>query len=215
MIKELFKHIACFFVGIDRDVTKTILEACDVNTRSGITNLIDRFLLSIGTNNELEMHQLVQEMGRFAVRQESVNKPWEWSRVWCHEESFRVLKRKKGKENLLGLALDMRMLEKENNIESFVGYINPKRLEKRQKLDGSWFKGKTFLGSLKILNLSFCKQLRSLGEFDQLPALERRVGPNSWESGIQMFYQFGIFSTIYERVLNMSISHPPLFNLEF
>ncbi|CAI9269595.1 unnamed protein product [Lactuca saligna] len=26
--KELFKHIACFFVGMDRDVTETILKAC-------------------------------------------------------------------------------------------------------------------------------------------------------------------------------------------
>ncbi|CAH1440830.1 unnamed protein product [Lactuca virosa] len=111
--KDLFKHIACFFVGIDRDVSETILEACDINTKSGITNLIDRCLLSIGWNNELKMHQLVQEMGRFEVRQESLDKPWKRSRLWCHKESFRVLKQKKGKGNLLGLALDMRMLEKE------------------------------------------------------------------------------------------------------
>ncbi|CAH1440826.1 unnamed protein product [Lactuca virosa] len=59
------------------------------------------------------MHQLVQEMGRFEVRQESPDKPWKRSRLWCHKESFKVLKHKKGKGNLLGLALDMRMLEKE------------------------------------------------------------------------------------------------------
>ncbi|KAI3739358.1 hypothetical protein L2E82_30030 [Cichorium intybus] len=51
-------------------------------------------------------------MGRFIVRQES-DKPWKRSLIWCHEESFEVLKRKKGKGNLLGLALDMRMLEEE------------------------------------------------------------------------------------------------------
>ncbi|KAL7617147.1 hypothetical protein Lser_V15G03466 [Lactuca serriola] len=246
--KELFKHIACYFVGVDRDVSETILKACDINTRSGITNLIDRCLLSIGRDNELKMHQLVQEIGKFEVRQESVNKPWKRSRLWCHKESFRVLKQKKGKGNLLGLALDMRMLEKEklggsfelktdalsnmdslmllqlnyvimngsyeyfpedlrslcmhgfplkfipsclpmrnlvsldmsySNIESFVGcYSNPQRLEKRQKLDGSCLKDKKLLGSLKILNLSFCKQLCSLGEFDQLPALERLIVRN-------------------------------------
>nr|KAJ0224983.1 hypothetical protein LSAT_V11C100037900 [Lactuca sativa] len=241
--KELFKHIACFFVGLDKDVTETILEACDINTRSGITNLIDRCLLSIGRNNELKMHQLVQEMGRFEVRQESLDKPWKRSRFWCHKESFKVLKQKKSKENLLGLTIDMCMLEKEklgvsyelkidalsnmdnlmllqlnyvrmdgsyknfpeeirwlcmhgfrlksipldlpmmnlvaldmsySNIESFVDcYNNPQRLEKRQNFDGLFLKEKSLLGSLKILNLSFCKQLRSLGDFDQLPALER------------------------------------------
>ncbi|KAL7616161.1 hypothetical protein Lser_V15G03447 [Lactuca serriola] len=246
--KELFKHIACFFVGIDRDVSETILKACDIITRSGITNLIDRYLLSIGSNNELKMHQLVQEMGRLEVHQESLDKPWKRSRIWCHKDSFRVLKQKKGKGNVLGLSLDMRMLEKEKSeasfelktdalsnmdslmllqinyvhmdgsyenfpdelrglrmhgfrlksipldlpmmnlvaldmsysyIESFVGcYSNTQRLEKRQKLDGSYLKDKKLLRSLKILNLSFCKQLRSLGDFDQLPALERLIVRN-------------------------------------
>ncbi|KAL7616808.1 hypothetical protein Lser_V15G03391 [Lactuca serriola] len=243
--KDLFKHIACFFVGIDRDLSETILEACDINTTSGITNLINRCLLSIEWNNELKMHQLVQDMGRFEVCQESPDKPWKRSRIWCHKESFKVLKQKTGKGNLLGLALDMRMLEKEklgasyelktealrkmynlmllqinyvymngsydnfpeeirwlcmhgfrlksipldlpmqnvvaldmsySNIESFVGcYNNPKRLEKRQKFDGSCLKDKRLFGSLKILNLSFCKQLLSVGDFDQLPVLERLI----------------------------------------
>ncbi|XP_023746928.1 disease resistance protein RPV1 isoform X1 [Lactuca sativa] len=243
--KDLFKYIACFFVGKDRDLTETILKACNINIRSGIPNLLDRFLLSIGRKNELKMHQLVQEMGRFEVHQESLDKPWKRSLLWCHEESFRVLKRKKGKGKLLGLTLDMHMLEKEkldvsyelktdalsnmdnlmllqlnyvhmngsyanfpeelrglcmhgfrlksipldlpmrnlvaldmsySNIEAFVGcYNNSQRLEKRQTLDESCLKEKRLFGSLKILNLSFCKQLRSLGDFDQLPALERLI----------------------------------------
>ncbi|CAH1420034.1 unnamed protein product [Lactuca virosa] len=169
--KDLFKYIACYFVGIDRDVTETILEACDINTRSGIPNLIDRCLLSIGQNNELKMHQLVQEMGRYEVHQESPDKPWKRSQIWCNEESFRVLKQKKGKGNIVGLALDMRMLEKEklraSNIESFdICYHKPLRPQEKKKL---------LLGSLKILDFSFCEQLRSLGDFDQLPALERKL----------------------------------------
>ena len=95
--KELFKHIACIFVGMDKDVAITILEACDIETRTGITNLIDRCFLSIGWNNELIVHQLVQEMGRFVVREESFQKPWERSRLWGHD-SFRVLKQKKVRE---------------------------------------------------------------------------------------------------------------------
>ncbi|KAL7619245.1 hypothetical protein Lser_V15G02948 [Lactuca serriola] len=117
--KDLFKHIACFFVGMDRDVTETILKACAINTRVGITNLIDRCMLSVGENNKLMMHQLLRDMGRFVVRQESLEKPWKRSRLWCHEESFKVLKQKKGKGNLLGLALDMRMLENEKLRSSF------------------------------------------------------------------------------------------------
>ncbi|KAL8262640.1 hypothetical protein R6Q59_023989 [Mikania micrantha] len=93
--KELFKHIACFFVGIDRDVTETILNSCDLNSRYGITNLIEICLLSISWNKKLEMHSLIQEMGRDLVRQEeSPDRPWERSRIWCYEESFKVLEEK-------------------------------------------------------------------------------------------------------------------------
>ncbi|PWA92528.1 toll/interleukin-1 receptor (TIR) domain-containing protein [Artemisia annua] len=235
--KELFKHIACFFVGKDRDLTKTILKACNINTRSGITHLTDRCLLHIDWNNMLSMHSLIQEMGRDAVCQESPEKPWKRSRLWCHEESFKVLKHKKargvilGKGNILGLSLDMRMLEKEKlrgsselktasfsnmdclmilhldyvqingpyenfpeeliwlrmcgfplksipselpmenlvaldmsygNIESFdVSCSNPQPLEDDR-----------LLGSLKILDLSYCYKLNCIAGFCELPTLE-------------------------------------------
>ncbi|KAL7619243.1 hypothetical protein Lser_V15G02944 [Lactuca serriola] len=243
--QDLFKHIACFFVGMDKDIAETILRACRINTRSGIPNLIDRCLLSIRWNNEFKMHQLLQETGRFIVHQESPDKPWKRSRLWCHEESFKVLKQKKAKENLLGLALDMRMLEKEklrasfvlktdalsnmdnlrllqlnylnisgsyenfpeelrwlcmhgfplklmpldypmenlvvldmsySNIQSFAIYdSNPHRVEKSRK---QCLKDKRLLGSLKILNLSFCEELCSIGGFEELPALERLIVTN-------------------------------------
>nr|XP_043611772.1 disease resistance protein RPV1-like [Erigeron canadensis] len=117
--KELFKHIACFFVGKDRDYTETILKTCNINTRSGIRILVERCLLSIGRHNELMMHQLIQDMGRDEVRKESTHKPWERSRIWSHEESYKVLKQKKDMDNILGLTLDMRVLEKEKLGVSF------------------------------------------------------------------------------------------------
>ncbi|GJZ63251.1 TMV resistance protein N-like protein isoform X1 [Tanacetum coccineum] len=103
---------------LGRDFTETILRACNINTRSGITHLVDKCLLHIDWNNVLSMHSLVQEMGRDEVRQESPDKPWKHSRLWCHEESFKVLKQKKDKANLLGLSLDMQMLENEKLRES-------------------------------------------------------------------------------------------------
>ncbi|XP_023751053.2 disease resistance protein RUN1 isoform X2 [Lactuca sativa] len=246
--KELFKHIACFFVGMDRDVATTILEACDIETISGITNLMDRCLLSIGRDNKLKMHQLLQNMGRFVVQQESPNRPWERSRLWCHEESLKVLLQKKGTGNVLGLILDIKMLKNKklreafelktdtlskmdklmllqlnyvqingsyenfpetlrwlcmhgfpwksippdlpmenlvaldmsySNIESFGIFNYPQRSDKRLKKSiGSSSKDKVLLGSLKILNLSFCDQLSSLRGFEDLPVLERLIVRN-------------------------------------
>ncbi|KAL8262632.1 hypothetical protein R6Q59_023981 [Mikania micrantha] len=247
--KELFKHIACFFVRIDRDVAETILNACDLKARYGITNLIERCLLSIDSNNVLEMHSLIQEMGRDLVRQESPDRPWERSRLWCHEESFEVLEQKQGTGNVVGLVLDMRMLEKEklsgcvqlktdalskmdklkllllnyvkingsyenvpkelrwlcmhgfhlksipselplekvvvldmsySKIESFdMSYSRYQQFVSRLKgLIGLSSKDKRLLGSLKILDLSFCELLHSVGGFYLLPALERLILKN-------------------------------------
>ncbi|GJY71258.1 disease resistance protein RML1B-like protein [Tanacetum coccineum] len=246
--KELFKYIACFFVGKDKDSTETILKACGIRTALGMKNLVDRFLITIGPRNELMMHQLLQDMGRDVVRQESAEKPWERSLLWCQKDAFHVLKRKKGKGNLKGIALDMRMLEKEklhgslnldtnafsnmanlmllqinyaqlhgpytnfpkklrwlcmhqfpseyipsdlpmgnlvaldlsySNFESFdMSFSDPQQLGKTQKLAGPSSKYKRLLGSLKILNLSFCNKLRSLGGFIELPALERLMATN-------------------------------------
>lgn len=87
--KELFKYIACFFVGADRKFGETILEACGMFINSGIKNLMDKGLLC-RYDDRLVMHQLLQDMGRSLVRKES--KP---SRFWyCHEASSKVLKRK-------------------------------------------------------------------------------------------------------------------------
>ncbi|GJS86873.1 TMV resistance protein N-like protein [Tanacetum coccineum] len=107
--KELFKHIACFFVGKDREFTETILKECGIRTKFGISKLIDRCLITIGRRNELMMHQLLQDMGRNLVHQESPEKPWKRSRLWRHEDSYNVLKQEKGGVKIQGLVLDMKM----------------------------------------------------------------------------------------------------------
>lgn len=89
--KELFLHIACFFVGkYEFDVVK-ILED-DFYAKSGIRTLINRCLLTISHSNKLMMHQLLQEMGRKIVTEESKD-PGKRSRVWNDNESYRVLRK--------------------------------------------------------------------------------------------------------------------------
>ncbi|KAJ9550903.1 hypothetical protein OSB04_014948 [Centaurea solstitialis] len=108
--KELFLHIACFFIGKDVDYVKKILEP-DCQAVSGIKSLVNRFLLSISSNNKLMMHRLFQEMGRNIVRQESFKFPEKRSRVWHSAESYKILKKGKGSKTIEGLALDMQMLK--------------------------------------------------------------------------------------------------------
>ncbi|KAI7745356.1 hypothetical protein M8C21_027968, partial [Ambrosia artemisiifolia] len=111
--KELFLHIACFFIGMDMDYVVKILEP-EYSAISGIKTLINRCLLSISPNKKLMMHRLLQEMGKNIVRQESINFPAKRSRVWLSSESYQILKKGKGSKTVEGLALDMKMF-KENS----------------------------------------------------------------------------------------------------
>ncbi|KAJ9551179.1 hypothetical protein OSB04_015224 [Centaurea solstitialis] len=107
--KELFLHIACFFVGEDKDYVSKILEH-DYSASSGIKTLTSRCLLSVSPNNLLVMHRLLQEMGRNIVRQESKHHE-ERSRVWLSIDSCRILSKGEGSKTMEGLALDMLKLD--------------------------------------------------------------------------------------------------------
>ncbi|KAM7478672.1 hypothetical protein LguiA_026885 [Lonicera macranthoides] len=107
--KNLFLHIACFFVGHEKDEIIKILEACDFFPLCGIQNLIDKCLISIYYGNKLMMHPLLQEMGRQIVDQESPNEPGKRSRLWRPKDSFTVVEKKRGTQTIEGLILDMEM----------------------------------------------------------------------------------------------------------
>ncbi|CAL5340867.1 unnamed protein product [Camellia sinensis] len=123
--KNLFLHVACFFVGMDEGWVVTILDGCDFYTTVGIQNLIDRCLLMINTRKKLVMHQLIQEMGKEIVRQESLKEPGERSRLCNHKDSFNVLRENTGTGKIEGLILDMNFLE--DKYEKTVIGVNRKR----------------------------------------------------------------------------------------
>ncbi|CAL5401846.1 unnamed protein product [Camellia sinensis] len=124
--KNLFLHVACFFVGMDEDWVVTILDGCDFYTMVGIQNLIDRCLLTIDERKKLVMHQLVQEMGREIVRQESPKEPGERSRLWNHKDSLNVLRENTGTRKIEGLTLDMNLFKKDKHDRTIFG-VNRKR----------------------------------------------------------------------------------------
>ncbi|CAL5401808.1 unnamed protein product [Camellia sinensis] len=124
--KNLFLHVACFFVGMDEDWVVTILDGCDFYTMVGIQNLIDRCLLTIDERKKLVMHQLVQEMGREIDWQESPKEPGEHSRLWNHKDSLNVLRENTGTRKIEGLTLDMNLFKKDKHDRTIFG-VNRKR----------------------------------------------------------------------------------------
>ncbi|XP_058216254.1 disease resistance protein RPV1-like [Rhododendron vialii] len=119
--KRLFLHLACFFVGRDKDSTVTILDSCEFYTVVGIQNLVDRCLISIDESNILVMHHLLQQMGREIVRQESPKEPSKRSILWNHKEAFNVLKENTGTSEIEGLKLDMCLFKEEGYASTVFG----------------------------------------------------------------------------------------------
>ncbi|CAL5340839.1 unnamed protein product [Camellia sinensis] len=152
--RNLFLDVACFFVEKDKDFTITVLDGCDFYTEVGIDNLIDRCLLIIDQKNKLMMHQLLQDMAREIVRQESTEKPEKRSRLWHHKDAFNVLIEKTGTETVEGLILNMNGFNEEepsrrvnnskrHHSEYFHGnssllYKGSSSSSKRRRLSFSW-----------------------------------------------------------------------------
>lgn len=120
--RELFLHIAFFFVGEYEDTVVKILER-DWHAQAGITTLYNRCLLTISPSNKLMMHQLLQEMGRNIVCKESKNQA-KRSRV-LHDESYHVLRKGKGSQTIEGLALDMHKLKEGKRSEEGIDDMVP------------------------------------------------------------------------------------------
>ncbi|XP_050218237.1 disease resistance protein RPV1-like [Mercurialis annua] len=104
-VKNIFLDIACFFKGSSRCWVENILNGCGFSSSWGIMCLIDQCLLTVGSYNTLEMHDLIQEMGRHIAQREG-------SRLVNSKVICQMLANTKGKESVQGICLDMSKVDK-------------------------------------------------------------------------------------------------------
>lgn len=105
--KKLFLDIGCFFKGMDIDEVIDILENCGDHPKIGIDILIERSLVTLDKMKKLNMHDLLQEMGRNIVLQESPNDPGRRSRLWSQKDIDYVLTKNKGTDKIQGIVLNL------------------------------------------------------------------------------------------------------------
>ncbi|XP_015159497.1 TMV resistance protein N-like [Solanum tuberosum] len=78
--KTIFLDIACFFRGMRKDDIIKILQGYDLYARIRLHGLIEKSLVFISTYDRIQMHDLIQDMGRYVVKkQEESGQP---SRLW-------------------------------------------------------------------------------------------------------------------------------------
>ena len=88
--QHIFLDIACFFKGFNKDYVVKILDACNLYPDTGIGRLIDKCLITVDNYGTLWMHDLLQQMGREIVQEESEELE-NRSRIWCHEDANKLL----------------------------------------------------------------------------------------------------------------------------
>ncbi|XP_021802317.1 TMV resistance protein N-like [Prunus avium] len=94
MEKKIFLHVACLHRGKNKEQVIQILDwSLGISSLIKIDILIKKSLLTIDERfhrNNVEMHDLIQEMAWTIVREESPE-PGKWSILCCHEDISRVL----------------------------------------------------------------------------------------------------------------------------
>ncbi|XP_025649478.1 disease resistance protein Roq1 isoform X2 [Arachis hypogaea] len=101
--KDIFLDIACFFKGRQKHHVTEMLKRCGYQAEIGLDILINRSLVTLEEVKilgmvTLGMHDLLEEMGKQIVIQESPNDASKRSRLWCYEDVDFVLTQKKESE---------------------------------------------------------------------------------------------------------------------
>lgn len=100
-LKDIFLDVACFFIGMDKDSAISILNGCDCFAEIGISDLTNRCLLTVNCKNELEMHDLIRNMGKEIICEKSPHELGNRSRLWLLEDIQDVLKNHKVSQMLI------------------------------------------------------------------------------------------------------------------
>ncbi|OIT02262.1 PREDICTED: TMV resistance protein N-like [Nicotiana attenuata] len=87
--QEIFLDIACFLRGVRKDEIMQILESCDFGADIGLRVLIEKSLVFISEKDTIEMHDLLQDMGKYVVNTQK--DPGERSRLWLAEDFEEVM----------------------------------------------------------------------------------------------------------------------------
>ncbi|PWA55664.1 NB-ARC domains-containing protein [Artemisia annua] len=96
--QNILLDIACSFIGVNSDFAASVLDSCNFFADTNIQVLVDKSLITISSNNSLQMHDLIQAMAREIVSEES-STPGNRSRLWVNpSEIYNILSEKKGTE---------------------------------------------------------------------------------------------------------------------
>ncbi|XP_043687989.1 disease resistance protein RUN1-like [Telopea speciosissima] len=171
--KQIFLDTAFFFIGMNKDIACHIWEGCDFFPQAGLKVLCEKSLVTINEDDNLSMHDILRDLGRFIVCEESIKKPRQRSRIWSQKEVFEVLIKQTMAENLKVLNLkSCRLLSSTPDVSAnrLLEVLILKDCEILDDIDTSICCHK----KLVTLDMSGCKRLEDFpSEISQLTFLKR------------------------------------------
>ncbi|XP_039174119.1 TMV resistance protein N-like isoform X1 [Eucalyptus grandis] len=104
--QQIFLDIACFFFNENKTNPIYMWVGCQFYPQRGIDILTNRCLIKILDNDNFWMHDLLIDLGRQIVRQESPSDLGKQSRLWIAKEAIEIIKTEERKEKVQALEVD-------------------------------------------------------------------------------------------------------------
>ncbi|XP_075649613.1 TMV resistance protein N-like [Castanea sativa] len=104
--KEIFLNISCFFNHMNEETIIEILDILELYPKIGLRVLNDKSLIKL-QENQLWMHDLLQDMGKDIVHQECREDPGKRSRLWLNKDIDDVLTKNTGTKKIQDIVLEL------------------------------------------------------------------------------------------------------------
>ncbi|GAU20877.1 hypothetical protein TSUD_120690 [Trifolium subterraneum] len=135
------------------EILKVSYDDLEEAEKDGIQELTNKSLMKIDTNGCVRMHDLIQDMGREIVRQESTLEPGRRSRLWFSDDIVHVLEENKGTDTIEVIIVDLQKDRKVNLCGDAFGQM--KNLRILIIRNGRFSRGPEILpNSLRVLDWS-------------------------------------------------------------
>ncbi|XP_008231917.1 PREDICTED: TMV resistance protein N-like [Prunus mume] len=124
-MQQFFLDIACFFKGKKKDyVLQIVSNSKNKVSRDCIEVLIEKAMITIDCGT-IQMHDLLEKLGKDIVHKESPNDPGKRSRLWFYEDVEQVLTENTGTRNIKGIIVKLpEPAEITLNPECFCNMVN-------------------------------------------------------------------------------------------